>query len=107
MRIFWALFLGVGLCASGFAAALLPGTIGPWKQTSAEAFEVATDKPLWNELGLTASERGEYAQGAKTLKATAWRVADATSGQGAFLYLLPVDAKPLPLYDKLTPNAAA
>ena len=74
------------------SAAILPGTLGPYQQTAA-APVVIQNTAFWNELGLTAAERGSYAAGGKKVTVTAWRVADTTSGLAAYDSLLPEGAK--------------
>lgn len=88
-------------------AAILPGVIGPWKFVSRAPLEVKTNRALWDELGLQDSEQGIYQKGGISAKVETWRLADATASMGAFDYLLPSDARPIPALSSLTPYAAA
>jgi hypothetical protein len=73
-------------------AALLPGSLGTYRQKSVEPLAVK-DAPFWNELGLTASESGVYEATGKRIKISAWRVADSTAGLAAYDALQPESAK--------------
>ncbi len=72
---------------------MLPGTLGPYQQTSVAPLPVK-DAPVWNELGLTAAETGAYEGAGKKVQVTAWRLADTTAGLAAYDLLQPTSAKP-------------
>ena len=93
------------LAAAPAFAGVLPAVIGPWKQVSATPLEITSDRALWDEYGLAASEQGDFAQGDRKMHVRVWRVADSTAAFGAFEYLRPAEARPAPKFTELTPLA--
>jgi len=65
------------------AAAILPEAIGEYHRTSTST-PALTDRPLWDEYGLKASETATYESGAGKFTATAWRLQDTTGALAAF-----------------------
>jgi len=63
--------------------AILPDTIGQFKQTSSTAAQVS-DQQLWNEYGLRASETDAYQNGDAKFTVTAYQLQDSTGAMGAF-----------------------
>lgn len=92
-----ALCLSVPILAVG---AILPDTIGQFKQTSSTPAQIA-DQQLWNEYGLRASETDAYQNGDARFTVTAYQLQDSTGALGAFDWQRPADAKT----SKLAPAA--
>ncbi|HUJ23074.1 MAG TPA: DUF6599 family protein [Bryobacteraceae bacterium] len=74
-------------------AGIWPETFGAFHRTAAQPVEVS-DRPLWDEYGLQQAEQAQYASGAKTFQATAYRLADSTGALGAYEWQRPANAKP-------------
>lgn len=73
--------------------ALLPGSLGKYRQVASAPLPVA-DAALWNELGLQQAETATYRAAGAEIRVAAWRLADSTSGLAAFDALLPPAATP-------------
>ncbi len=74
-------------------AAILPDDIGAYHRTGTAPAAV-TDRPVWNEYGLQASESASYENGAEHLTVSAWQLQDTTGALGAFDWQRPADATP-------------
>ncbi|MGA1995995.1 MAG: DUF6599 family protein [Bryobacteraceae bacterium] len=83
------------------AAAILPGTIGPYRRVSSGAPEL-TDPAVWQEYALRSAETGAYENGKSTLAVTVWRLADTTASLAAFDWQRPAASVP----SKAAPLAA-
>jgi hypothetical protein len=74
-------------------AAILPDSIGESHRT-ATSQPAITDKPVWDEYGLKASESATYGNGKDKLTVTAWRLDDSTGAMAAFNWQRPAQATP-------------
>lgn len=72
-------------------AAILPDDIGAYHRTGTAPAAV-TDRPVWNEYSLQASESASYENGAEHLTVSAWQLQDTTGALGAFDWQRPADA---------------
>jgi hypothetical protein len=88
MKFFLSLLLP--LLAS---AAILPETIGPYHRT-ATSQPTLSDKPVWDEYGLKASESAVFEAEKERFSATVWRLQDPTGALAAFDWQRPADATP-------------
>jgi hypothetical protein len=86
MKVFTALL--VPFLAS---AAILPDAVGPFHR-GAVSQPAITDRAVWDEYGLKASETAAYENGAEKFTATAYRLQDPTGALAAFQWLRPSDA---------------
>jgi len=86
MKLFAVLFLPTLVCA-----AILPDDIGTYHRTATTPLTV-TDKPVWDEYGLQASESATYQNGTQHFTVSAWQLQDTTGSLGAFDWQRPPDA---------------
>jgi len=70
------------------AAAVLPDAIGPFHRTATSAPAVS-DRALWDEYGLKASETASYESDGAKFSLTAWRLQDSTGAMAAFEWQRP------------------
>lgn len=75
------------------SAAILPDTIGDWQKGPAAPAAVS-DRKVWQEYGLQASETAEYAANGTKYSISAYRFTDATGALAAFDEARPEDAVP-------------
>src|SRR5690242_8040921 len=73
------------------SAAILPDAVGPYHR-GAVSQSAISDRAVWDEYGLKASEKAAYENGAETFTATAYRLQDPTGALAAFQWLRPPDA---------------
>jgi hypothetical protein len=73
------------------SAAILPDAVGPYHRT-ATSQPAISDKPIWDEYGLKASETAAYENDKDKLSVTAWQLQDTTGALAAFDWLRPPDA---------------
>jgi len=83
------------------AASILPEAIGPAHRT-AESQPALTDRAVWDDYGLKASETASYKSDRGNFTVTAWQLRDPTGALAAFDWQRPATAKP----SKLAPLAA-
>ncbi len=76
------------LFISSVGAAILPDQLGPNHRVSTEPVQVAANREVWDEFGLQAAERADYA----ALRVTAYRFKDSTGAYAARQWLLASDA---------------
>jgi hypothetical protein len=84
MRFFLAALVLPALCA----AAILPDAIGPYHVAN-RSTPTVTDRPIWDEYGLKATETAGYTNGADHFTATAYRLQDSTGAMAAFQWQRP------------------
>ncbi len=72
-------------------AAILPDDIGAYHRIGTAPAAV-TDRAVWNEYGLQASESATYAKDTERLTVSAWQLQDTTGALGAFDWQRPADA---------------
>src|SRR5260370_4583406 len=73
--------------------ALWPDKLGDLSRTSAQKV-VVDNRDLWDEYGLEAAEKAEYARKGKTLSLTAYRLKDPTGALAIYQWLRPAGDKP-------------
>ncbi len=73
------------------AGALLPGTIGGFHRASTSK-PALSDRQLWDEYGLKASEAATYDSGSAKLGVTAWQFQDSTGAMAAFEWQRPANS---------------
>jgi len=83
-------FLFAGCLAQ---AAVWPEQFGTFVRSSAGSAAV-TQRAVWDEYGLQASEQAVYKSGAESFRAEAFRFRDPTGALAAFQWQRPADAKP-------------
>jgi len=64
-------------------AAILPDHLGPNQRKTADPIEITTNKPLWDEYGLEASEKASYG----SFRITAYQFKDTTGAYAAAEWL--------------------
>src|SRR5260370_25062788 len=69
-------------------AAILPDQLAPKHRVSTEPVQGAANREVWDEFGLQAAERADYA----ALRVTAYRFKDSTGAYAARQWLLASDA---------------
>jgi hypothetical protein len=77
------------------SAAILPDAIGPYHRTSTSQ-PVLSDRPIWDEYGLKASESGVFEHDKDKFTATAYRLQDPTGALAAFDWQRPATATASP-----------
>ncbi len=80
------------LGAASLGAAVLPEAIGPNTKRAALDPITVSDKAIWEEYGLTDSERARYE--GQPITVSAWRLKDPTGSQAAFRWMRPADSRP-------------
>jgi len=75
------------------SAAILPETMGGYHRTST-AQPALSDRPVWDEYGLKASENAVFEQEKDKFTATIWRLQDPTGALAAFDWQRPADSTP-------------
>jgi hypothetical protein len=75
------------------SAAILPDAAGDYTRAST-AQPALTDRAIWDEYGLKASETASYEKGKSKFTATVWQMQDPTGALAAFDWQRPAGAKP-------------
>jgi len=88
-----ALLLALALPASG---AIWTAALNAYQQKSVGPADTSVLPELWKEYGFQEGETATYAQGAKQLKATAWRFEESTGPMAAYWWQAPEGGKPIP-----------
>ncbi len=70
------------------AAAVWPESFGAWKRTHTAA-AAPSDQPVWDEYGLKEAETATFENGARSIVATGYRLADPTGAMAAFEWQRP------------------
>jgi hypothetical protein len=76
------------------AAAILPDTLGTYKQVSTQAVNPTVDRAIWDEYGFRDAETARYEGPDGKFTVTAWLLQDPTGALGAFEWQRPADSKP-------------
>ena len=74
-------------------AAIWPDAIGPYHRAATMQVGL-TDRPVWDEYGLKASEAARYENGASSFTATAYVLQDTTGALAAFDWQRPAGSTP-------------
>src|SRR3954451_19279026 len=77
------------------SAAILPETMGGYHRTST-AQPALSDRPVWDEYGLKASENAVFEHEKDKFTATIWRLQDPTGALAAFDWQRPADSAASP-----------
>jgi hypothetical protein len=75
------------------SAAILPEMIGAYQRSEVSAPSMS-DRAVWDEYGLKASETATYLSGPGRMGVTVWRLQDSTAALAAFDWQRPEGAKP-------------
>ncbi|HTQ53366.1 MAG TPA: DUF6599 family protein [Bryobacteraceae bacterium] len=76
------------------AAAILPDTLGNYKQVSTQTLNPTADRPIWDEYGFRDAEAARYQGPDGKFAASAYLFQDPTGAMAAFEWLRPADSKP-------------
>src|SRR6476469_5560470 len=86
-------FLSAFLLPLLVSAAILPETIGPYQRTSTSQPAIS-DKAVWDEYGLKASEAAVFEHEKEKFRVKVWRLQDPTGALAAFDWQRPPEATP-------------
>ncbi len=90
-----ASLLVIGLALAGpSSAAIWPEQLGPFTRGGPVQAVPLSDKAVWEEYGLAASEQAEYASSSRHFSAVAYRFRDPTGAMAAFQWQRPAGATP-------------
>jgi hypothetical protein len=81
----------LALCAGSLSAAILPDNFSGFSRLEVSPVALE-DRPIWDEFGLEAAERGDYTAGERKVAVTAYRMKDPTGAFAAFQWQRPANA---------------